>query len=270
VSGDVRQIQQLRDARDAARRQFAAFEPGNNNPAVQRFMQIALRPGVTGKEIADAMFTAGRLGSSGTTAQILAHIDGLYPVGSEAREVLRNGVAHAAMFGVNQDLTRFTYSNVANNLHEALSRGGREIMERMFSPEQLEQFRSAEQMLRMMEETLQQNKSGTAYTMAQNQVANFFRRKGAAVGMIYKLIGEHSRAVRDAELATSGRLYQRVPRPADMPIGMARRSVPAGTGGYLGSQGDVQPALSGAATALMHPVDTAHRAGNLLFSNWDR
>ena len=263
MMGAPDQIQRLSEARDAARREFAAFKP--ENPEVAGFLDRIMRPGISARDTADALIGVGNVGSSGSTAQILDHLHRLYPAGSPAREQLRDAFKSHMIFGTDATPISMSPGNMANRFNRALDGRGKGIMADLLTPGELEEARSFRDMLRIMQETGKQNPSNTAYVLA-----NWLR--GSRLNpqsWIFRTVAEQAKAERDVVRATAGQLPAKMPTATDQPIGAFRRTVAPVLGTAAGAHGQVQPAAQAAGMAALHPVETAKR-GMLHFYNWDK
>lgn len=261
VTGPADQLAALRTARAASNREKQFVDP--RNQVANRFMRIAMRPGVSGQEVADALLTAGSLGSSsGQTMQVIQHMESMFPRGGQAFDAVRSGVAHRVVFGADQIPSASTYLNTANRIDRFLDGRGNEVGRRLFTDSERAELRDFSYFMRIMNETAKQNASGTAYALpaTQQTVAKWLTDNAGRIPFLNKVLADGSRGMaRDAATATGGQLTG--PDLRDVPIGMLRRLAP-GVGGEEGPD-VVPPAAAFTARHMPGPV------AGLLFSSWD-
>src|SRR6185436_4630102 len=155
IVGPPAAVQHLRQAREAARREFASFQPENRE--VAHFLDAVRRPGVSGQDVAQALIGTAEVGSKSSTSQILHHVSRLYPITNTsgeamaARQAVRDGLVYHAVYSGDAAPAAMQPGHVATRIDRALNGRGREIMESVLTAGEIEQLRGYSGLLRTMQ-----------------------------------------------------------------------------------------------------------------------
>lgn len=132
-SGSPEALQSFRDARAANASWRQRFY--NNRDDADRLINRIVTGEVTPQEISNWLVGNSQVGSSGVSSRLLTRIGEATGNDQGAMDAIRGGVAHR-LFGTAEGATARTPEKIANDIHQFFNGSGRDVANRLFTPEQ--------------------------------------------------------------------------------------------------------------------------------------
>jgi hypothetical protein len=138
--GDEAVFEAYRNALRTNREFNLLFNPADAPRRVQGILDKAVAENYTGQELINALYGAGRLGSGEGSAAAITHFRTMFPPDSPIFGAMREGLL-LRVLGTDIPSSAAQVRKMANNLDDALTGRGREIVEGLFTPEQINELR---------------------------------------------------------------------------------------------------------------------------------
>lgn len=132
-SGSPEALQAFRDARTANASWRQRFY--NDRDDADKIINKVVTGEVTPQEMSNWMVGASQVGSKGVSSRMLTRLGEVTGHDPQAMEAIRGGVANR-LFGTTEGVSAKNPEKVANDIHEFFNGSGRDVAQRLYTPQQ--------------------------------------------------------------------------------------------------------------------------------------